>query len=663
MLAPTRPEATTNPPVHSRVAAALAAGLLIVAAFQTALTLGAPLGFAAQGGTNPGQLPDALRLVTGLTVPVWLFATLLVLARGGYGLVPMPWRVTQLGTWLLVALLGVGMLLNVASSSPWERFGWAPFNLVILVLGVVLARGGSPSRPGSGPGVNVRVRAGRGVACTTELTAATTSTTPRGPGRRLVLLAVVAGLTLGGLVGVVLGPHSLSPGPRVSGDHPLAGDFRATLGDDLGLASVEVARLRDGKVTYAGLAPDGTAPPTPQTPFELGSVTKTMTGMLLADAVQRGEMRLDAPVSDYLSELTGTPAGTATLEQLATHHSGLPGLPSDPPTSSVLALWGNANFYAMSVETLLQLTRDTPLSAPGHFAYSNLGMSLLGHAEARAAGTADWPTLARQRLLFPLGMTNTTFVTTTDQIPAGMATPLKDNGWRAPHWYGAAFTPAGTSTYTTAEDVMKYARAIVERKAPGLAALEPVADAGGGRSGLAWMTIQTSGRALTFHNGNTGGYRSMLALDRESGQAALVLNSSTRSVDDPGLQLAAAASSDELQPSALPGFGPGLITALLLGLVLLVSGAAALLRARHRLAVARGAIHAVAGLVLLRAHGPWALVPAELWSALAGLLVASVVLGSLRVRDQPAGPRRHRWASRASIGSAVVVLLTLIWSA
>ena len=511
--------------------------------------------------------------------------------------------------------------------------------------------------------MNVKSSEAGSTAFATKPTTDAPTTTPLRRRRRLVLLGVVAGLLLGGLVGLLLGPHSLSPGPRFSGDQLLAGDFRATLGSDRGLGSVEVARLRDGKVTYAGLAPDGTVPPTPQTPFELGSITKTMTGMLLADAVQRGEMRLDAPVSDYLPELAGTPAGAATLEQLATHHSGLPALPSHPPASSVLALWGNANPYAMSVETLLQLTRDTPLGTPGHFAYSNLGMSLLGHAEARAAGAVDWPALARQRLLVPLGMTNTTFVTAADQIPAGTATPHKENGWRAPHWYGTAFTPAGTSTYTTAEDVMKYARAVVERQAPGLAALEPVADADQGRIGLAWMTSEVSGRTLTWHNGGTGGYRSMLALDRATGQAVLVLNSSTRSVDDPGLQLAAAASAAELQATALPGLGLGLIAALLVGLVLLVSGAVALLRTRHRIAAVRGAVNAVAGLVLLRVHGPWALLPAELWSALAGLVLASVVVGSLRSRAQPVGPERHRWASITSVGFAVLMLLAIVWTA
>ena len=490
---------------------------------------------------------------------------------------------------------------------------------------------------------------------------------PAAPGphrrRRLVLLAVVAGLLLGGLVGLLLGPHSLRPGPRISGDQLLAGDFRATVDSGRGLASVEVARLRDGKVTYAGLAPDGTAPPTPQTLFELGSITKTMTGMLLADAVRRGEMRHDAPVSTYLPELVGTPAGAATLDQLATHHSGLPALPSNPPRLLVLAVWGNANPYAMSVETLLQLTRDTPLGTPGRFAYSNLGMSLLGHAEARAAGAADWPALARQRLLVPLGMTNTTFVTAAEQIPAAAVTPHKDNGWRASHWYGAAFTPAGSSTYTTAEDTMKFARALVEDQAPGLAALDPVADAGQGRIGLAWITSQISGRPLTWHNGNTGGYRSMLALDRQTGQAVLVLNSSTRSVDDPGLQLAAATSAAELEATLQPGPGLGSIAALFLGLVLLVAGVVALLRTRHRIAAARGAVNAVAALVLLRVHGPWALLPAELWAALAGLVAASVIVGLHHAKTQPVGPKRRRWTAITAVGIAALLLLAAVWTA
>jgi hypothetical protein len=155
----------------------------------------------------------------------------------------------------------------------------------------------------------------------------------------------------------------------------------------------------------------------------------------------------------------------------------------------------------------------------------------------------------------------------------------------------------------------------------------------------------------------------MLALDRRTGQAVLVLNSSTRWVDDPGLQLAAAASTAELRAALQPGPGPGTIAALLVGLVLLVSGAAGLLRARHRIAAVRRAVNAVAGLVVLRVHGPWALFPAELWTALAGMVLACIVVGSLRLKTQPVHPERRRWASIAALGCAVLVLLAALWTA
>ena len=145
MLTQTKPRGTNDHPVRPRVAVMLAVGFLIVTAFQAALTLGAPLGAAAMGGTNPGQLPDAIRLATGFQTAVWLFAALLVLARGGYTLIPLPEAIYRVGTWVLVGLLGLGALMQFASSSPWERFGWGPFTLVLFVLCVLLAKSGTPA--------------------------------------------------------------------------------------------------------------------------------------------------------------------------------------------------------------------------------------------------------------------------------------------------------------------------------------------------------------------------------------------------------------------------------------------------------------------------------------------------------------------------------------
>ena len=148
MFTQTEPRRAHDRPIRRpRVAFALAIGSLSVTGFQVALTFGAPFGVAALGGTNPGQLPDAARLVTGISAVVWVLAALLVLARGGCALVSLPAAVSRVGTWVMVALLGLGTLMNLASSSPWERFGWAPFSLVMFGLGVVLARSGSPGPP------------------------------------------------------------------------------------------------------------------------------------------------------------------------------------------------------------------------------------------------------------------------------------------------------------------------------------------------------------------------------------------------------------------------------------------------------------------------------------------------------------------------------------
>jgi hypothetical protein len=94
--------------------------------------------------------------VTGVSTVVWLFAMLLVLARGGRPVVPLPQGLHRRGTWALVVLLGLGAFMNLASSSPWERFGWGPFTLILFILTVVLARSELPAGPTPRTGVVVR---------------------------------------------------------------------------------------------------------------------------------------------------------------------------------------------------------------------------------------------------------------------------------------------------------------------------------------------------------------------------------------------------------------------------------------------------------------------------------------------------------------------------
>jgi len=121
--------------------AAIAAtvGFLVIAIFQAALALGAPLGRGAWGGTRT-HLPTGLRIASAVAVVFWLFAALIVLGRTGFEVSPLGDTVARWGTWILVGVLLVGALMNFASSSPWERFLWGPLALVSAVLCFVLAR-------------------------------------------------------------------------------------------------------------------------------------------------------------------------------------------------------------------------------------------------------------------------------------------------------------------------------------------------------------------------------------------------------------------------------------------------------------------------------------------------------------------------------------------
>ncbi len=486
----------------------------------------------------------------------------------------------------------------------------------------------------------------------------------------LLAVSLVFGLVLGTLGGLTVGPHTPALGDAHTGDEQLAADVRAALISDRGYRTLSVGRVRAGTITFAGLGEEHGKVPTPQTLYELGSVTKTFTGMLLADAVARREMTEDDRLAQYLPELAGTPAGEVTLFELATQSSGLPPLPPDIVRGSIPGLLGNANPYQVSAARVIEATRSTQLRNEGRYAYSNLGMTLLGHAEARAAGLPDWPTLATQRILQPLGMTSTIFAATAGDIPAGAIDGHQSNGWPAAHWYGPGFTPAGSSTWTNAEDMTRFAAAVLANKAPGMAALESKAQASGGEIGYAWQTMDVTGREITWHDGGTGGMRSMLALDRKRQQAVVILGNTNRDVDR--VALALAASNGPIRAVDSPGV-PDIptIAGTLAGLLLVIASARQAARGQDRLRVAAALAGGAAGLLLLLAHGPWVWVPAWVWGPLTGAWVALAGYAVLRSVDLPiwpgrlASPWRRRWQRVGDVLSAAASLLVLgfaIWS-
>jgi D-alanyl-D-alanine-carboxypeptidase/D-alanyl-D-alanine-endopeptidase len=201
--------------------------------------------------------------------------------------------------------------------------------------------------------------------------------------------------------------------------------------------------------------------------FELGSVTKVFTALLLLDAVRRGEMKLDDPVARYLPEGTKVPAFRGkeiTLLNLAAQDSGLPWHPDDldrilnqdPKKPSLQEFRQAAEAY--TVEDLYAfLSKHELTRQPGAaFQYSNVGMSLLGHAIERRAG-ADYESLVVDRICQPLKM-HSTRITLSPAQKVRLATGHWMDGKPSEHVNFRVQAPAG-SLLSTANDMLKFLNA------------------------------------------------------------------------------------------------------------------------------------------------------------------------------------------------------------
>lgn len=253
----------------------------------------------------------------------------------------------------------------------------------------------------------------------------------------------------------------------------------------------------------------------PDSAFEIGSIGKAVTGLLVADAVDRGEISLDAPLETWLPELSSSAIGARGLRDLGTHTSGLPNLPWTPSGGLGLLL-----FAAFGVDpyrgqdrgyVLRHAARASP--RPG-YAYSNLGGALAGHVVAAAAGL-DYQALVAERIFGPLGMSGT-----TAYASARIRRGWRRHGRRAQPWRPGGFVPAGDIVSTPA-DLTRLAQALLDGTAPGAWAMRSLDDA----HGLFWVVQRApgSGRTMAWHNGQTGGYAGHLVIYPEARRAVIVL--------------------------------------------------------------------------------------------------------------------------------------------
>lgn len=309
-----------------------------------------------------------------------------------------------------------------------------------------------------------------------------------------------------------------------------------------------------GKRSFAVLGkaePEGVA--AEKRVFEIGSISKVFTGLLLADAVLEKKVRLDSTLKEVLGkkqDFADPRVGEITLLQLATHTGGLPRLPDNMGPNPDAEKDPYAKYDRKDMRAFLAKAK---LAGPPPYpaSYSNFGMGLLGDLLADLSGKT-WEATVKEKITGPLGMRDTVESLSAEQTKR-LAPPYQ-GAIRGTSWTFQAMAGAG-ALRSTAADMVKFGEALLEpEKTPKpamirsmLEARAPYADMGA-EIGLGIIIGKLDGGKEYIHSGGTGGYRSVLQVlpGKKLVRVVLINNDAI-----PAENVMAAAREDA-KPAALP---------------------------------------------------------------------------------------------------------------
>ncbi|QWF83535.1 serine hydrolase domain-containing protein [Amycolatopsis sp. CA-230715] len=300
--------------------------------------------------------------------------------------------------------------------------------------------------------------------------------------------------------------------------------------------AASLAVLVDGEIHQAAagvLNVDTGVAATPDSVFQIGSITKAYTASLIMQLVQEGRLALDSPVADVLDEFAvADPEVTkrVTVRQLLNHTSGIEG-------DHFVDTGRGDDAIAEYVKTCAELGQNHPLGAT--FSYCNTGYVVLGRLIERLRGQ-PWRVVLQERLLDPLGLDHTAAL--PEQAIRFRVAFGHDPGETldappklVPNWtLHASSAPAGSSLCATAADVVTFARAHLDAGSPvipaaGAAAMRwpevavPNPWTLGQHWGAGWILFDWAGRSVFGHDGGTLGQTSFLRVVPDAGVALALL--------------------------------------------------------------------------------------------------------------------------------------------
>lgn len=273
--------------------------------------------------------------------------------------------------------------------------------------------------------------------------------------------------------------------------------------------------------------------------FEIGSISKTFTGLLLAQEVLKGEVNLTDPVKKYVPDAVKVPSMNEQdiqMVHLANHTSGLPSIPTNLSPANPL------NPYTDYGERKLLQFLNTYKLDRGigiQYEYSNYGMGLLGYLLAKKQGLS-YEDLVRQAITLPLQMENTA-ISISPRMNSSLAIG-HSNGNKIQRWDFDALAGAG-AIRSNAVDMAKYISANMGKipsplyESMKLAHKNSTNASSETKVGLGWHIYEYVNSSIIWHNGGTGGFRSFTGFTADGKRGVVVLGNSDESVDDIGLHI------------------------------------------------------------------------------------------------------------------------------
>lgn len=307
---------------------------------------------------------------------------------------------------------------------------------------------------------------------------------------------------------------------------------------------------------FGVLAKDRQSPPTDDTIYEIGSISKVFTGILLADAVVSGDVTLETTVGDVLPEVAKSNAEVAPaiqLRHLSTHSSGLPRMPTNISPADPLDPFADYDRRLM-IDFMKTVELDSKPGEPS--GYSNFGVGLLGELLAIKADKS-YADLLSSKLTEPLGMKDTSTEVTGDARPR-LAPPHLADGEPGHEWHFDAMAGAG-AIRSTPNDMLRFIDAHLKPPAGQLGeaielAWKQQTEAKGDAfaMGLGWHIARDG--STRWHNGQTDGYHCMLLISRPLRAGVVVLcNSPAMEVDAVGETIIRLIAGIEAPPIAMAG--------------------------------------------------------------------------------------------------------------